>query len=144
MQGQAERDVRGAMLLEKVAEIEKVEISDDEVNEEIEQMAKYYRTTPEEIRTSLNQQQGGEANIANNLRTRKAVQALLDHAKISDGEWINENQTTAETEDKEDAKKSKQEKKPKAEKKKAESENLKAEKKEPKIDKPKKKAAVKE
>ena len=131
MQGQAERDVRGAMLLEKVAELENVEISVEEVNEEIERMAQYYRTTPEEIRSSLSQQQDGEANIANSLRTRKAVQALFDRAKITDGEWIDENQPVAEAEDK-DGEKPKKEKKPKAEKKKTE------------IKEPKKKAAKKE
>jgi trigger factor len=131
MQGQAERDVRGAILLEKVAELENVEISDEEVNEELERMAQYYRTTMEEIRHSLSQQQDGEANIANSLRTRKAVQALVDHAKITDGEWIDENQPTAEAEDK-DAEEQKKEKKPKAENKKAEAKE------------PKKKAAKKE
>ncbi|MCY7375766.1 MAG: trigger factor, partial [Pyrinomonadaceae bacterium] len=88
MQGQAERDVRGAMLLEKVAELEGIEVSDDEINEEIEHIALHYRTTPDEIRASLSGQQGGEANIINNLRTRKAVEALVANAKITDGEWI--------------------------------------------------------
>jgi len=140
MQGQAERDVRGAMLLEKVAELEKVEISTEEVAAELEQMAKYYRTTPEEIRTKLSEQ-GGEANIANSLRTRKAVQALVDNAKITDGEWIDPNRPPAEPEEDDKAKvKSKKakkenqavEKKPKVEKKKTETEE------------PKKKAAKKE
>ena len=92
MQAQAERDVRGAMLLEKVAELEGFEVSDDELNEEIEHIASHYRTTPEEIRASLAKQQGGEANIANNLRTRKAVEALVASAKITDGEWIDPSQ----------------------------------------------------
>jgi len=131
MQGQAERDVRGAILLEKVAELENVEISVEEVGEEIARMAQYYRTTPEEIRNSLSQQQNGEANIANSLRTRKAVQALVDYAKITDGEWIEENQPAEEMEDK-DAEKPKKEKKSKAENKKTE------------VKKPKKKAAEKE
>ena len=92
MQAQAERDVRGAMLLEKVAELEGFEVSDDEINEEIEHIAGHYRSTPEEIRASLAKQQGGEANIANNLRTRKAIEALVANAKITDGEWIDPNQ----------------------------------------------------
>ena len=91
MQTQAERDVRGAMLLEKVAELENVEVSDEEVASEIQQMADYYRATPEEIRASLAQQQGGEENIKNNLRTRKAIEALITHAKVTEGEWIDEN-----------------------------------------------------
>lgn len=96
MQGQAESDVRGALLLEKVAELENVDISDEEVNTEIEKMAQHYGTTPEEIRASLTQQ-GGEANIANSLRTRKAVEALVTNAKITDGEWIEPNQMPPET-----------------------------------------------
>jgi len=91
MRTQAQRDVRGAMLLEKVSEMENVEISDAEVSEEIEKMAQYYRTTPEEIRASL-EKQGGDANIANSLRTRKAIEALVSNAKITDGEWIDESQ----------------------------------------------------
>ena len=92
MQSQAERDVRGAMLLEKIAELENVEVTTEEVDAEIQQMANYYRTTPEEIRASLAQQQGGEENIANNLRTRKSVEALVNNAKVTDGEWIDETQ----------------------------------------------------
>ncbi len=146
MQGQAERDVRGAMLLEKVADAEEVEISDEEINEEIEQMARHYSTTADQIRNSLAQQQGGEANIANSLRTRKAVEALAREAKITDGEWIDPNQppveeensaeeidsetekpaakpkkpSKAKTEAKEDSTEEVKEKKPKAEKKKTE------------------------
>ncbi len=131
MRGQAERDVRGAMLLEKIAELENVEVSTDELNEEIERMADYYRTTPEEIRASLAKQQGGEENIANSLRTRKSIEALVKHAKVTDGEWIDETQPQVQTEEKaeseeksEEKKEEKtekaKEKKPKAEKKKAE------------------------
>ncbi len=95
MKGQAERDVRGAMLLEKIAESENVEVSEDEVKEEIEKMAEYYRTSVEDFRKSLNQQ-GGDAMIENNLRTRKAVEALVEKATVKDGEWIDENQMQAE------------------------------------------------
>ncbi len=97
MQGQAERDVRGAMLLEKVADLENIEVSDDEINEEIEHIALHYRTTPDEIRASLAKQQGGEASVINNLRTRKAVEALAASAAITDGEWIDPSQPPPET-----------------------------------------------
>lgn len=89
MRSQAERDVRGAMLLEKVAEMENVDVTGEEVAAEVERMAQYYRTTPEEIRKSLTQQ-GGEANIASNLRTRKAVDAIFKAAAITEGEWTDE------------------------------------------------------
>ncbi len=132
MRTQAERDVRGAMLLEKVAEMEGAEVSGEEIAEEIEKMAGYYRTTPEEIRTSLSQQEGGEGNIANSLRTRKAVDALFNNAKIKDGKWVDETQAPVSV----DAKEENVDKKEKAAKKPA---KVTAEKKAPK-----KKAAKKE
>ena len=146
MQSQAERDVRGAMLLEKVAEAEGVEISDAEVNEEIERMAQYYRTTPEEIRTSLSKQQGGEENISNSLRTRKAVEALMTNAKITDGEWVDPNQLPTEAEgnkSEEDVKETKVKKSSKA-KEESKEKKPKAEKKKTETKEPKKKAAKKE
>src|SRR5215213_8244631 len=45
MRPQAERDVRGAMLLEKIADLENVEVSDEDVAKEIEMMANYYGVT---------------------------------------------------------------------------------------------------
>ncbi len=124
MRGQAERDVRGAILLEKVAELENAEVSSQEIAAEIEQMANYYQVSPEEIRTSISQQEGGEANIANSLRTRKAVEALVANAKVTDGEWIDETKAPVAVETEKDAvadekpekKAAKSEKKPKAEK----------------------------
>ena len=86
MKGQAERDVRGAMLLEKIAEAEKIEVGDEEVNEEIGRIAEMYRAEPEQIRASL-EQQGGPASIANSLRTRKSIEAIVKHAKVTEGEW---------------------------------------------------------
>ncbi len=130
MRGQAERDVRGAMLLEKIAEQENATVTEEEITEEIQKMARHYRVTPEDVRASL-AQQDGEGGIANSLRTRKAVEALLKNAKITDGEWIDENQpqvieeTSGETEEKSKKenketkeKKEVKENKPKAEKKK--------------------------
>ncbi|QQS32958.1 MAG: trigger factor [Acidobacteriota bacterium] len=89
MRMQAERDVMGALLLEKVAELEKVEVGEEEVNEEIERLAEYYRMPAEDIRKSLNQN-GGLDNIRNNLKTRKSIEAVIDHAKVTDGDWIDE------------------------------------------------------
>lgn len=143
MRPQAERDVRGALLLEKIAELENVEVSDEDVAKEIEMMAEYYNVPAEQIRASINQQQGGEANLANNLRTRKAVEAIVSSAKVTEGEWVDPShapvEDTAETE----------EEKPKAKTKKAKAkseeseESVKAETEESE-EKPKKKSAKKE
>lgn len=90
MRQQAERDVRGALLLDKVAAAEKIEVADAEVDAEIDKMAEYYRTTADEMKTQLDKQGGGTENIRNNLRTRKSIEALMSHAKVTEGEWIDE------------------------------------------------------
>jgi trigger factor len=107
MRTQAERDVRGAMLLDKVALMEKVEVPESEVEEEITKMAEYYRASADEIRESLEKQGGGLENIRNNLKTRKAIEAVVAKAKITDGEWVDESagQETAEKPKKPAAKK---------------------------------------
>ncbi len=89
MRTQAERDVRGAMLLEKIGEAEGVEVTAVDVDEEIGKMAEYYRSTPDEVTESL-AKQGGNGAIENNLRTRKSIEALVAHAKITDGPWVDE------------------------------------------------------
>jgi trigger factor len=86
MRSQAERDVRGAILLDKVAAAENVEVSDAEVEEEIGKIAAQYRTTPDEIRESL-MKQGGENTVRNNLRTRKSIEAMVAKAKVTEGKW---------------------------------------------------------
>lgn len=90
MRTQAERDVLGAMLLDKVAEVEKVDVSDDELEEELGKMAEYYRSSTDEIRESLDKQGGGLDSIRNNLKTRKSIEAVIAQAKIKTGEWIDE------------------------------------------------------
>lgn len=90
MRQQAERDVRGAMLLDEVAILEKVEVAESEVDEELTKMAEYYRASIEEIRDSLEKQGGGIDNIRNNLKTRKSIEAVIAKAKVTDGEWVDE------------------------------------------------------
>lgn len=89
MRTQAERDVRGAMLLDKIAEAEKISVSNDEIEEEIGKLAEYYRATPEEVKESL-AKQGGTGTIENNLKTRKSIEALIAKAKVTDGPWVDE------------------------------------------------------
>lgn len=92
MREQAERDVRGAILLDKVAAAENVEVSDAEVEEEIGKIATQYRTTPDEIRDSL-KKQGGENTVQNNLRTRKSIEAMVAKAKVTEGKWRDPSET---------------------------------------------------
>jgi len=141
MRPQAERDVRGAMLLEKIAELENVEVTDEDVDREIGMMADYYGVPVEQIRESLKAQQGGEANIANSLRTRKAVEALVNHARVTEGEWIDPSQRPAQEDQTEAAEAA--EEAPKSKAKKAKAESVETETAETE-EKPKKKSAKKD
>ncbi len=107
MRGQAERDVRGAMLLEKIADLEKVNVTKEDIDSEIETMAAYYQVPVDEIRRSIDSQ-GGTGVVENNLRTRKAVESIVGKAKITEGEWKDE--TSGAQEEKPSPKKSKSEK----------------------------------
>ncbi len=90
MRTQAERDVRGAMLLDKVAEAEKIVVENDEIDDELAKIAEYYRTSPDEVRATL-EKQGGLGTIENNLKTRKTIEAIIEHANVTDSPWVDEN-----------------------------------------------------
>jgi trigger factor len=89
MRTQAERDVRGAMLLDKIAEAENVVVSQEEIDEEIGKLAEYYQSTIDEVKESL-AKQGGTGTIENNLKTRKSIEALIAKAKVTDGPWVDD------------------------------------------------------
>ncbi|MEO8649098.1 MAG: trigger factor, partial [Acidobacteriota bacterium] len=106
MRTQAERDVRGAMLLDKISEAEKIDVSTEEVDEEIEKMAAAYGTSADEIKRSL-EKQGGPATVGNNLRTRKAIETLIAKATVTEGDWVDESAAVPDAQES-DVKKKKQ------------------------------------
>ncbi len=83
---QAEDDVRATMLMEKIAEAENITISNEEIEEEIESIASAARQTIEQVRAALTKN-GGERSIAHRLRNRKALDLLVENARITDAEW---------------------------------------------------------
>ena len=87
-------DVRGSMLLERVAEAENIEVSQGEIDAEIESIAGGSRQSVEQVRAALTKQ-GGERSIADRLRNRKALDFLVQHARVREEEWREE---AAETE----------------------------------------------
>jgi trigger factor len=90
MRQQGERDVKAAMLLDEIAKKENLRVADDEVNEELQRMADYYRAPVDDIRKSVESQNGGLDNIRGNLKTRKTIEAVVAKAKVTEGPWIDE------------------------------------------------------
>ena len=88
---QASYDLRGSLLLERIADEEKIEVSEQEIDDEINAIAEASRQSPEQVRGILTKQ-GGERSIAGRLRNRKALEFLVANAKITDQEWEEEKQ----------------------------------------------------
>ncbi len=80
LKGQAEADVRGSLLLERIAEAEQIEVSDEEIATEIETIAQASRQPLEQVRATLTKD-GGERSIAHRLRNRKALDLLIRKCK---------------------------------------------------------------
>lgn len=86
LKAQAVADVRGSLLLERIADEEKIVISPEEINAEIEVIAQASQQSVEQVRTVLTKQ-GGESSIANRLRNRKALDLLMENARVTEEEW---------------------------------------------------------
>jgi trigger factor len=98
LQGQAEQDVRASMLLEKIAESENIDVSDEEVEAEIDSMATASRQPKEQVRAALTKN-GGERSIAHRLRTRKALDLLVESARVTEAEWTEPKKEEAATDE---------------------------------------------
>jgi len=86
MNRQAEEDVRATMLLEKIAEVENIGVSDEEIEAEIDAIAASSGQPKMQVRAALTKN-GGERSIAHRLRTKKALDLLVENASITDAEW---------------------------------------------------------
>jgi trigger factor len=86
---QASYDLRSSLLLETVADAEKIEVSDQEIEDEINAIAGASKQTPDQVRAILTKQ-GGERSIAGRLRNRKALDMLVENARVTDEEWQEE------------------------------------------------------
>jgi trigger factor len=98
LKGQALEDVRATMLMDRIAEAENLTVSNEEVEAEIQSMAQMSRQPIEQIRAALTKH-GGERSIAQRLRNRKALDLLLENARITDAEWNESNEANAATND---------------------------------------------
>src|ERR1051325_3761614 len=86
---QASFDLRSSLLLEQIADEEKLEVSDQDIDDEIHAIADGSKQTPEQVRAVLTKQ-GGDSSIASRLRSRKALDFLVANAKVTDEEWKEE------------------------------------------------------
>ena len=71
----AEKQARISVTLEKIAEVENVTVSEEDIAAEIESLAKQYELTAEKVKEMVPAEELNES-----LKTRKAVQIIVDSA----------------------------------------------------------------
>ncbi len=81
---QALLQVRGALLLEAVAEAEKIEPSPEDVEREIERIAAEAHAPVEKVRPQMRSAEAA-ATLRNKVREDQVLAFLASHAKIADG-----------------------------------------------------------
>lgn len=70
-------EIQLRLALEKIAELEKIEVSTDEMNEEYERLATAYQTDVEKIKSAID-----EEEVKADMLVGKAMQLVRDNAKI--------------------------------------------------------------
>ncbi|MBP3396356.1 MAG: trigger factor [Clostridia bacterium] len=76
---QAERQVKARLALEKVAELEKVEVTEEDINGEYERIAAAYSMTADKVKESL-----PADVIVEDLRVKKAMDLVREKAVVTD------------------------------------------------------------
>ncbi|HEX5413632.1 MAG TPA: trigger factor, partial [Terriglobia bacterium] len=78
---EAEKEVRGSLILEKVAGAEAIEVKEEEVDEFIRELAQERREAPAAVKTRLTRD-GELLTIERRLRNQKALDLIYQNAKI--------------------------------------------------------------
>ncbi len=76
---QALQEVKASLLLEKVAEEEKIEVGDEEIDREVQALAEQSKQTPEAIRARLTRD-GALDRIRNRIRHEKTLEFLYQQS----------------------------------------------------------------
>jgi trigger factor len=79
---EAEKDVRAAMILTELAKTEGIEVTDDELEEELEQMAKSLKQAKEKVRQQV-QKQSGLEGLRTQILRRKALDFVYEQANVT-------------------------------------------------------------
>lgn len=75
----ATREVKASLLLEKIADAEKIEVTDEELDQEIDSLARQSQQTPEAVRARLTQD-GSLDRIRTRIRNEKTLDLLYSRS----------------------------------------------------------------
>ncbi len=77
------RELKVSLILDKVAEKEKIFVTENEVEQRIAELARSYNSDTARVRKQL-ERQGNLSNLRNEMRDSKVINLLLKEAKITD------------------------------------------------------------
>ena len=80
MKDDALNRVRVSLTLEAIAKAEEIEVTEEDINEEIQKMSDQFDMEVEQIKATL----GGTTVLENDLRFNKTVEFLVENAKITE------------------------------------------------------------
>ena len=80
MKEDAESRVRVSLTLEAIAAAEGIEVTEEDINAELEKMTAQFGMSVDQIKTAL----GGTAILENDIRFKKTVEFLVDNAKVTE------------------------------------------------------------
>jgi len=78
---EAEKDVRGSLILERIAEAEGIEVTDEEIDDLVRDLAEERHEAPAALKTRLTRN-AGVARIRTSRRNQKALEFIYRNAKI--------------------------------------------------------------
>lgn len=99
---QAERQVKIRLALEKIAELEKLAVSDEDIENEYKKMAENYQMEADKVKAVVNKE-----DLAKDIAVEKAIEFVRSNAEVTDAapETTAEDSKEAETTEKKEAKK---------------------------------------
>jgi trigger factor len=88
---QAERQVRGHFILDRIAELEKIEVADQELDSELEELAASSQQSASALKARLTKE-GSLDTIRNRIKHRKALDLIIASADLREEEveWADE------------------------------------------------------
>ncbi len=79
--GRAENEVKIQLVVEKIAQVENVQVSDDELDDEVKRMAELYKQSAEDLKKSLTPED--QVYVKKDIAFRKTIKLLVENAKLA-------------------------------------------------------------
>jgi len=96
MRPDAEQRVREKLALEKIMELEQIEATEEEVEREIEEIARQHNQEPEKIKEIV--EKNNASIFSENVVLRKTIDFLVEHATIKEKPTEQDTEETSEAE----------------------------------------------